>query len=75
MMTQHNIKPDIFTYTTLISVCNRALRPKQAKKFFKLMLQDGIEPDTPAYNVLMNTFAKSNDIKSMEKLMQKMFSK
>lgn len=60
--------PDLCSYTTMLSAYVNASDMEGAEKFFKRLLQDGIEPNVVTYGTLINGYAKVNDV---GKVMQK----
>lgn len=60
--------PDLCSYTTMLSAYVNAPDMEGAEKFFKRLIQDGIEPNVVTYGTLIKGYAKSNDL---EKVMEK----
>lgn len=58
MIAVAGVKPNVITYTTLISCCQRAGRWRQAMAAFRDMEEAGVQPDVKAYNSVMSACAK-----------------
>ena len=52
------IKPNVITFTTLISCCQRAGRWKRAMQFFTEMEEAGVRPDLKAYNSIISACSR-----------------
>ena len=53
-MQRQGVVPDVTPYSTLVSVCEKGMQPKQALEMFHAMQQQGVVPDVMAYNALIS---------------------
>lgn len=58
LSTYTGVKPNVITFTTLISCCQRAGQWKRARQYFTEMEQEGIRPDVKAYNSLLSACSR-----------------
>lgn len=52
------VKPNVITYTTLISCCQRAGKWKRAMQYFTEMEEAGVRPDLKACNSLISACSR-----------------
>ncbi|KAG0482736.1 hypothetical protein HPP92_010820 [Vanilla planifolia] len=58
-MQRSGLRPDVVSYTLLISAYGKARREDEALAVFEEMLDAGVRPTCKAYNVLLDAFAIS----------------
>ncbi|KAJ4816300.1 Pentatricopeptide repeat-containing protein [Rhynchospora pubera] len=59
-MVNSGVKPNEFTFTTILDVCCQAGFIDQAQKYFSIMVQElGFKPRVQHYGCLVNLFAKA----------------
>ena len=58
-MVSAGVRPTQVTYGTLISRSGAGLDPKLASRFYRDMLQRGLQPDAQTLNSLINAYAKA----------------
>ena len=51
-MQHRDVVPSLFTYSTLISACEKGKQPERALQFFEAMKQQGVLPNEITYNFL-----------------------
>merc|ERR1719373_357991 len=58
-MKKQGIHPDVITYSTLISVCEKCRQPDKAMELFnKMQKEDGLSPNTITCNALISACDK-----------------
>ena len=57
-MRKQNVVPDVITYNTLISACEKGKKTERALEIFDNMQQQGIVPDLITYNALISACEK-----------------
>ncbi|KAE9448005.1 hypothetical protein C3L33_20104, partial [Rhododendron williamsianum] len=58
-MQRAGVRPDVVSYTLLISAYGKARREEEALAVFEEMLDAGVRPTQKAYNILLHSFALS----------------
>ena len=53
-MKQQGMPPDVISYNTLISACQKCEQPEGALRLFKAMRQQGVWLNVLTYNVLIS---------------------
>ena len=52
-------KPEVRTYNTIISACNRSGQPESALRVYERMLADGAQPTAATYTALISAYGKT----------------
>jgi len=60
-MQLQGIKPDIVTYSTLISACEKGEDLTKALQVFDYLQRHGIKPDIVTFSALISTCEKGKD--------------
>ncbi|KAH0435901.1 hypothetical protein IEQ34_026524 [Dendrobium chrysotoxum] len=71
-MQRSGIKPDVVSYTLLISAYGKARREDEALAVFEEMLNAGVRPTRKAYNVLLDAFAISGMLQEAKTVFKSM---
>ena len=59
-MKNNNIKPNRITYNTLMDICVKVEKMKEALKIVEEMQQDDLSPDAFTYSIILNGLKISN---------------
>jgi pentatricopeptide repeat domain-containing protein 1 len=57
-------KPEVRTYNTIISACNRSGQPESALAVYERMLADGAQPTATTYTALISAYGKTGKVSS-----------
>ena len=57
-MQQEGAIPNVITYSTLISACEKGKQPERALEVFQAMQEQGVMPDVITYNALISACEK-----------------
>ncbi|KAF5180301.1 Pentatricopeptide repeat-containing protein [Thalictrum thalictroides] len=71
-MKSQRIKPDSYTYNTLISCCKRGSLYEEAAEIFEQMKIAGFTPDKVTYNALLDVYGKSRRPKEAMEVLREM---
>lgn len=55
-------KPEVRTYNTIISACNRSGQPENALRVYERMLADGAQPTATTYTALISAYGKTGKV-------------
>ena len=55
-------KPEVRTYNTIISACNRSGQPENALHVYERMLADGAQPTATTYTALISAYGKTGKV-------------
>jgi len=61
-MLQRGVKPDNFTFSTIISCARSCYLPNKAVEWFEKMPLFGCEPDDVTYSVMIDSYGKAGDM-------------
>lgn len=56
-------KPEVRTYNTIISACNRSGQPENALRVYERMLADGAQPTATTYTALISAYGKTGKVR------------
>ena len=59
-MKQQSVVPNVITYSTLISACEKGNELERALEIFATMRQEGVVPNVVTYSALISACAKDN---------------
>lgn len=62
-------KPEVRTYNTIISACNRSGQPEQALRVYERMLADGAQPTATTYTALISAYGKTGKARELQRAM------
>ncbi|KAL0909504.1 hypothetical protein M5K25_020378 [Dendrobium thyrsiflorum] len=71
-MQRSGIRPDVVSYTLLISAYGKARREDEALAVFEELLNAGVRPTRKAYNVLLDAFAISGMLQEAKTVFKSM---
>jgi pentatricopeptide repeat domain-containing protein 1 len=57
-------KPEVRTYNTIISACNRSGQPEHALRVYERMLADGAQPTATTYTALISAYGKTGKVRA-----------
>ncbi|KAI8984220.1 hypothetical protein BDF20DRAFT_986143 [Mycotypha africana] len=57
-MKEQGLKPNVYTYNTLLGCCKRTNNLEKAQEYFGEMEEAGIQPDTVTYNTMLHLLSK-----------------
>lgn len=60
--TMQGTKPEVRTYNTIISACNRSGQPENALRVYERMLADGAQPTATTYTALISAYGKTGKV-------------
>lgn len=66
MVSDSNCKLNFQVFNTLIYVCHKRGLPKQGSKWFRMMLDRGIQPNVATYSMLMSLYQKTGFLDDAE---------
>ncbi|RHY08071.1 hypothetical protein DYB36_001318 [Aphanomyces astaci] len=69
---KHNLKPDVFTYRSLMRMYTRAKRPQMAIDCVAELHANGIKPDATFYGYLVDYFACQRKLRSAMEVLEEM---
>lgn len=55
-------KPEVRTYNTIISACNRSGQAEHALRVYERMLADGAQPTATTYTALISAYGKTGKV-------------
>ncbi len=59
-------KPEVRTYNTIISACNRSGQPENALRVYERMLADGAQPTATTYTALISAYGKTGKVRGTQ---------
>jgi len=65
---EQGVRLGAFSYSVVIALAARALKPERAEWWLHRMLQDGLEADVVSYNVIINASARKDDASCAQRL-------
>ncbi|XP_072970818.1 pentatricopeptide repeat-containing protein At3g59040 [Typha angustifolia] len=71
-MQRAGLKPDVVSYTLLISAYGKARREEEALAVFEEMLDAGVRPTRKSYNILLDAFAISGMVEEARTVFKSM---
>ncbi len=57
-------KPEVRTYNTILSACNRSGQPEHALRVYERMLADGAQPTATTYTALISAYGKTGKVRA-----------
>ena len=67
-----NVKPDIVTYTTLLTIATRTNRPRLIGQVTSLLQESGLPPNRYTHLTLIKYFTLTNDLRRLRMTLEKM---
>ena len=62
LVSLQGTKPEVRTYNTIISACNRSGQPENALRVYERMLADGAQPTATTYTALISAYGKTGKV-------------
>jgi len=55
---QQGIQPEVRTYNTIITACNKSSRPEEGLAIYERMVRAGVKPTATTYTALISAYGK-----------------
>ena len=71
-MQQDDVKPDVFTFSTLLNICSRVGSIQHGEIVHEQMLRSGIKLDVVIETILVDMYAKCGYLRDAQKILESM---